>query len=400
MTTDRSLKVFLVVGEESGDQLGARLMAALRRQDETIAFAGVGGDRMAGEGFASLFPLHDIAVMGIGPVLRRLPTILRRIRETVAAVVAARPDVLVIIDSPDFTHRVARQVRARLPDLPVVDYVSPSVWAWRPGRARRMAAYVDRLLALLPFEPAVHARLGGPATSYVGHPLIDRPEVLRPAPGERLAIEATDEPTLLVLPGSRSGELDRMLKLYGEVVGHLAASGRRFRLRLPAVERLRERISAETADWAVRPEIVVGEAAKFAAFRQAHAALATSGTVTLELALAGVPMVVAYARDPLFKLVTEIVRRLPGQVLITSFVLPNIILGHNAIPEYLDPDLAPAMLATRVGSLLEPGTPRAAQVAELERLWSVMALPDGRPAADSAADIVLRLAREGRPATR
>ena len=188
MTTDRPLKVFLVVGEESGDQLGARLMAALRRQDETIAFGGVGGDRMAGEGFASLFPLHDIAVMGIGPVLRRLPTILRRIRETVAAVVAARPDVLVIIDSPDFTHRVARQVRARLPDLPVVDYVSPSVWAWRPGRARRMAAYVDRLLALLPFEPAIHARLGGPATSYVGHPLIDRPEVLRPAPGERLAI--------------------------------------------------------------------------------------------------------------------------------------------------------------------------------------------------------------------
>lgn len=398
MTLGRPIKVFLVVGEESGDQLGARLMAALREtSDRPIAFAGVGGERMALKGLSSLFPLHDIAVMGIGPVIRRLPVILSRIAETAGAAIAWQPDVMVIIDSPDFTHRVAAAVRRAMPDIPIVDYVSPSIWAWRPGRARKMAAYVDHLLALLPFEPEMHARLGGPPASYVGHPLIDAPELLRPAPAERSAIGDTNTPTLLVLPGSRGGEIDRMLALYGEVVGRLAASGRRFRLRLPAVERHRERIVADTASWAVVPEIIVGERDKFAAFRGAHAALATSGTVTLELALAGVPMVVAYSRDPLFKLVSEVVRRIPGQVQISSFVLPNIILGANAIPEYLDPQLDPAVLAAKVGALLSDGPERAEQVTALERLWSVMALPDGRPAADSAADIVLALARDGRP---
>lgn len=393
MTAPPPPRVFLVAGEESGDQLGARLMAALRRAEPEISFAGVGGDRMAAEGLESLFPLHDIAVMGIAPVLARLPTLVKRISETAAAVCAGAPDVLVIIDSPDFTHRVARKVRRRRPDIPIVDYVSPTVWAWRPGRARRMAGYVDRLMALLPFEPAVHARLGGPPTTYVGHPLTDRPELLRPAPGERSPLDGHAKPTLLVLPGSRSGELDRMLGLYGAVVGHLAARGRPFGLRIPAVDRLAPRIAAETGGWAVVPEIVTGEAEKWAAFRSAHAALATSGTVTLELALSGVPTVVAYARDPLFRLLSEIVRRIPGQVQVRSFVLPNIILGANVMAEHLDPDLDPARLAAEVGALLGEGPERAAQQGALARLWQVMAPPGGRPAAEVAAEIVLEAAK-------
>jgi lipid-A-disaccharide synthase len=397
MTGEAPLRVFVVVGEESGDQLGARLMAALKRLSlRPVAFAGTGGERMAGEGLESLVDLHDIAVMGIGPVIARLPTILEAIARTAGAAIAFRPDVVVIIDSPDFTHRVARDIRAALPAVPIVDYVSPSVWAWRPGRAGRMTAYVDHLLALLPFEPEMHARLKGPETTYVGHPLIDRPELLRPAAGERPPLAGPDGPTLLVLPGSRSGELDRLLPFHGAVVARLAAAGHKFRLRLPAVERHRSRIEAETAGWAVRPEIVAGEAAKFAAFRSAHAALATSGTVTLELALAGVPMVVAYARDPLFRMVTEVVRRLPGQVQVTSMVLPNIILGDNVIPEHLDPDLDPERVATEVAGLLEAGPARVRATQALDRLWSVMALPDGRPAADSAAAVVLDLARTGR----
>ena len=199
----RALTVWLVAGEDSGDALGAGLMAALRaRAGGPVRFGGVGGEAMAREGLASLFPIGDVAVMGFLPVLARMRLLLRRIRETAAALVAAHPDVLVIIDSPGFTHRVAQRARAALPDLPVIDYVSPSVWAWRPGRAPAMRAYVDHVLALLPFEPEAHRRLGGPPCSYVGHPLIERLADLRPDTAERLRRAALPR-QLVVLPGSR-----------------------------------------------------------------------------------------------------------------------------------------------------------------------------------------------------
>ena len=171
--TGKPLRVFLVAGEESGDRLGAPLMRALRERRKDVTFFGVGGAQMQGEGLTSLFPISDLAVMGFNAVARKLPLIFRRIRETVRAVIATHPDVLVIIDSPDFTHRVARRVRKLAPSIPIVNYVSPSVWAWRPGRARSMRRYVDHVLALLPFEPQAHERLGGPPCSYVGHPLAE-----------------------------------------------------------------------------------------------------------------------------------------------------------------------------------------------------------------------------------
>ncbi|HOV03902.1 MAG TPA: lipid-A-disaccharide synthase, partial [Kaistiaceae bacterium] len=228
--------VFMVVGEESGDQLGARLMVALKEQlDAEVRFSGVGGERMAREGLTSIFPLTDISVGGITAVLARLPTIVKRIRQTKRAALAARPDVIVAIDSPEFTHNVAKRVRKADPSIPIVDYVSPSVWAWRPGRARKMAAYVDHLLAILPFEPEVHRRLAGPPCSYVGHPLSDRLDVLRPAPGERAELGAAGvRPTLLVLPGSRHGEVTRLMGPIGETLRLLVAKGLDFELLLPA----------------------------------------------------------------------------------------------------------------------------------------------------------------------
>src|SRR5690606_7493231 len=172
-------------------------------------------------------PLDDIAVMGFTAVIGRLPTIIDRVHRTVDAVVAAKPDILVIIDSPDFTHAVAKRVRRRLPDLPVVDYVSPSVWAWRPGRARRMRGYVDHVLALLPFEPAAHQRLGGPACTYVGHPLIERLGELRPAHGERPPLAGGGPATVLVLPGSRRSEVSRLLPVFRETLPLVEAASRR-----------------------------------------------------------------------------------------------------------------------------------------------------------------------------
>lgn len=373
--------VFLIAGEESGDQLGMKLMQALRAAARDVRIRGVGGPGMEGQGLASLFPQTDIAVMGFIPVIARLPTLLRRIRETAEAILAAPPDVLVLIDSPDFTHRVARRVRARLPHLPIVDYVSPTVWAWRPGRARAMRAYVDHVLALLPFEPESHRRLGGPDCTYVGHPLIERLAVLRPDASEA-AGRAGDPPTVLVLPGSRRAEIERLMPIFGATVARVAAR-EPVNFVLPAVEHLRSRIEEATTSWPVKPCIVSGEAEKFAAFRRARAALAASGTVTLELALAQVPMVVAYQVP---KLEEWIVRALAT---VQTIVLPNLILGEAAIPQYVQADCEPRRLAEALLALVRDTPERARQMAALQRLDLAMRLPDGRSPSEVAARHVL-----------
>ena len=382
----RPLDVFVVAGEESGDQLGFKVMRALREATSgAVAFRGVGGHAMEAEGLKSLFPMADIAVMGFAPVIKKLPQLLARIRETADAAIARPPDVLLIIDSPDFTHRVARRVRAKLPDLPVVDYVSPSVWAWRPGRARKMRAYVDHVLALLPFEPAAHARLGGPACTYVGHPLIERLDQLRPNVQEAER-RAGLPPTLLVLPGSRRAEIERLMDVFGEAVAQVRARVGELDVVLPAVAHLEPLIRAKAAGWAAPPRIVLGEAEKLAAFRTARAALAASGTVTLELALAQVPMVVAYKVSGLESL---------ARFLITapSIVLPNLILGGRDIPEILQEACTPAALAEALAPLVAGGEAREGQLAALARLDGLMTLAGGEAPSARAARIVLETAR-------
>ena len=237
-TAGAPLRAFLVAGEESGDQLGAGLMRGLvERLGGNVAFAGVGGSRMEALGLAPLFPFSDLALHGITAVITQLPRVVRRMRETVAAVIAEQPDVLVVIDSPDFNLRVARRVHAKRPDIPIVDYVSPTVWAWRPGRAPWMAGFVDHVMALLPFEPEAHRRLGGPPCTYVGHPLVDRLASLRPAAGERPPLGQA-KPTVLLLPGSRHSEVSRLLAPFGEAVAEVVGRTGPIELLLPAVPHL------------------------------------------------------------------------------------------------------------------------------------------------------------------
>ena len=389
----RAWRVFLVAGEHSGDQLGFELMRALREAtDGAIAFSGIGGAAMEAEGLQSLFPLTDIAVMGILPVIGRLPTLLARIRETAAAIVAAPPDAMVIIDSPDFTHRVARRVRRALPGLPIVDYVSPTVWAWRPGRARAMHAYVDCLLALLPFEPAAHQRLGGPPCFYVGHPLIERLAELRPN-AEEAARRASGPPLIVALPGSRRSIMRRLIDDFGGALALLAREFGALEVVLPTMPHLAAEIADRVANWPVAPRIVLGEAAKLAAFRSARAALAASGTVTLELALSGVPMVGAYK-------VSLIEEPLKYVVTAPSILLPNLILGERAIPEILQRECTPASLASALTELVREGAPRDAQLAALSRLDALMQLPDGDTPSARAARLVLRtIAERSAPAS-
>lgn len=385
MRNSRPLKVFLVAGEHSGDALGAKLIGALKqRYGGRIAFAGVGGEDMVREGFTSLFPIEDVAVMGPMSILPRLPRILRRVYQTVDAALAFAPDAVVIIDSPEFTHPIAKRIRKRAPHIPIIDYVSPSVWAWRPGRAKRMRRYVDHVLALLPFEPEAHARLGGPSCTYVGHPLIEKLGDIEGADGAGLAARlglAAERPVLLVLPGSRTSEVGRLIDVFGEAVARVSARVP-VEVVIPAVRHVRDLIVSKTATWTPRPHIVdAGTADKYAAMRLARAALAASGTVTLELALAQTPSVVAYKVD-------KLIANLRFLLKVPSVVLANLVLGKNVYPEYLQEACTAEALADAILPLLDDAPERRAQLAALAETPEKLRLASSSPSI-AAADTVL-----------
>ncbi|HEY8336697.1 MAG TPA: lipid-A-disaccharide synthase [Tardiphaga sp.] len=377
-------KIFLVATEESGDRLGSALMKVLRqRLGDAVTFEGVGGSTMAREGLVSLFPIEDLSIMGFAAVAKQLPMILRRLRETTDAVLKAAPDILVIIDSPDFTHRVARRVRRRAPSIPIVDYVSPSVWAWRPGRARAMRGYIDHVLALLPFEPEAHRRLGGPPCTYVGHPLIEQIGQLRPNAEEQARRDA-QPPVLLVLPGSRRSEVRHHMAIFSATLGLLQQQGVAFDLILPTMPHLEEAVAAALQSWPVQPRVVVGEADKRAAFRIAHTALCKSGTSTLELAIAGVPMVAAYKGGDVEAWIAKRVIRS------ASVILANLVVGENVVPEFIQQDCTPEKLAPALRDMLGDTPQRQRQVEAFARLDTIMATGKASPSA-GAAEIVLSL---------
>ncbi|OAF02452.1 lipid-A-disaccharide synthase [Bradyrhizobium centrolobii] len=386
---DPKRKIFLIATEESGDRLGSALMKVLRqRLGDGVQFEGVGGRTMAREGLKSLFPIEELSIVGFAAVVQQLPKILRLIRKTADAVTEAAPDALVIIDSPDFTHRVARRVRARNPAIPIVDYVSPSVWAWRPGRARAMLGYVDHVLGLLPFEPEEYRKLRGPPCSYVGHPLIEQLSSLRPNAEEQKRRDG-EPPVLLVLPGSRRSEIRHHLDVFGSALGRLQAEGRAFELMLPTMPHLESTVREGVASWPVKPRIVVGEAERRAAFRIARAALAKSGTVTLELALSGIPMVTAYRVGAIEAF---ILRR---AIRVSSVILANLVIGRDVIPEFLQENCTPEMLAQALEEVLTDSPLRRQQVEAFARLDAIMSTGNKSPSV-LAADIVLATMRKGR----
>jgi lipid-A-disaccharide synthase len=346
---------------------------------------------MAAEGVASLYPIEDLPIIGFSAIPQRLPKILRLMRFTAKAVVAKRPHVLVIIDSPGFTRGIARRVRAADPTIAIVEYVSPSVWAWRPGRARVMRAYIDHILALLPFEPAVHQRLGGPPCTYVGHPLVEQVRNLRPNSEEsrrRLAMP----PVLLVLPGSRAGEIKRLLSIFSDAVALVRDRLGSLEVVVATVPHLVDPIRTAIARWPLPARIVVETAEKQAAFRIATAALAKSGTVTLELALAGVPMIAAYKVSAIEYIAVGrgILKRLP------SIILTNLLLGENVVPELLQHNCTAEELAAALLPLFGDTPERRRQVEAFSRLDAIMAVGSSAPAL-RAADIVLATAGRAVP---
>jgi lipid-A-disaccharide synthase len=347
--------IFIVTGEPSGDAIGAGLIAALsERTGGRLRVEGIGGERMAAEGLTSLVPLSDLAVAGIAEVLPRAPLILRRVRETVAAVQLLRPDAVVTIDSSGFSWRIAQRLRRRGERLPLIHYVAPMVWAWRAGRARRMARWYDHLLTLLPFEPPYFERVGLAAT-YVGHPVLDSGAERGDAARFRsMHGIGEDELVVTALPGSRSGEVSRLLPVFGAALSRLEHSVGPLRVAVPTVEIVRDLVAKGVRDWPGEPILARGPQAKYDAFAASRAALAASGTVALELALARLPMAVAYRLNPLTEALLDRVLK------VRQVNLINLILGRPLVPEYLRSDCSPEKLADGLAELIRDERVRTA----------------------------------------
>jgi lipid-A-disaccharide synthase len=379
--------VFLIAGEASGDNLGAGLMAALkRRTGGRIRFAGVGGVAMTREGLVSPFPISELSLMGLAEILPHLPRLFRRLSETAAEVARLRPDVVVTIDSPEFSFRIARRI-AKL-GIPRVHYVAPQVWAWRAGRARKLAGTVDRLMALLPFEPP-YFEDAGLACDFVGHPVVESGADRGDGAAFRTRHGIAPETTVIsVLPGSRHNEVLRLLPVFEGAVEILAQTQPNLVFAVSTVEAVGEEVAAAVRVWP-RPAIVVTDPVeKYDAFAASRAAIAKSGTVTLELALAGVPMVVCYKVSAV---TAFLVRRL---VRVDHVGLVNLLAERAVSPELIQEACTPASIAEKIAPLLEEGTPRAAQLAGFE---AVVGQLGGRSPAPSerAAEVVLEVISAG-----
>jgi lipid-A-disaccharide synthase len=355
-----ALRLFLLAGEPSGDRLGAALMAGLRQLHPDIAFHGIGGPLMQAGGLDSLFPMEELAVMGIAEVLPKYLHLKRRIRETAEAALACQPAALITIDSPDFSFRVAKIVRAARPELRTIHYVAPSVWAWRPGRAAKMARYIDHVLALLPFEPP-YMTAAGMTCDFVGHPVVAEPLATSQ---EAAAMRAEGAgPLLLALPGSRRSEVARLAPVFGGVVAELAKAHSGLRVALPTVRGVAGLVGELTAGWAVPPEIITDPARKRAAFAAADVALAASGTVSLELAANGCPMVIAYDMAPL---TLWLMRRMAR---IDTVTLVNLVSESRVVPEFIGELCRPGLIAPAVQAVLDDPTAQThAMQLTMERL--------------------------------
>jgi lipid-A-disaccharide synthase len=389
MASSGAPHIFLVATEPSGDLMGASLMAALRRRcGDGVRFSGVGGARMAAEGLDTLFPLADIAVMGAVELVPQLPRLFNRIRRTAEAALAAKPDALVSIDGLAFNARVAARLADRA--FPIVHFVAPKVWAWRPGRARKLAGLVDHLMVQLPFEPPWFERYGLP-TTYVGHPIIETAAGQGDGTRFRQAHGIAPNARLLtVLPGSRRGEVQKLLPVFGETLRQLAARHPGLRVAVPTVETVAHLVRAAAQSWPGDPILIEGDGEKYDAFAASDAALAASGTVALELGMARVPSVIAYLINPLTAFV---VRRL----LTTKYAnLVNIMLDRPAVPELLQENCTPDKLAAAIDRLLTDPVAVAAQREAYAEVARMMLLPDGAVPGDRAADVVLDVIRQGR----
>ncbi len=381
------MRLFLIAGEPSGDALGAALMAGLKALNPSVSFEGIGGPLMEAEGLQSRFPMEELSIMGLMEILPKYAHLKRRIAETAAAVTATAPDALITIDSPDFCLRVARLVRAADPGQRTIHYVAPTVWAWRPGRAAKMAPLIDHVLALFPFEPS-YMEAVGMTCDFVGHPVVTQP---RATPAQAAAFRAShaiapDQPLLLCLPGSRRGEVTRLLPRFRDAIATLSAKHPGLAIVLPTVRGVAPLVREMTGDWPTRPLILEASDDKRSAFATATLALAASGTVSLELAANRVPMVIAHDFN---RLTWWLMKR---AALIDTVTLVNIVSETRAVPEFLGPACQPAPIAAALDRILTDPAARAAQDAAADLTMSRLGEGGEPPGLRAARSVMAHLA--------
>ncbi len=383
---DRGPLVYLIAGEPSGDALGANLMRALREKTGgKLRFAGIGGEMMTAQGLSSLLPIGDLSIMGLAEVLPRARRILQRVRQTVTDIRRLRPDIVVTIDSSGFNWRVAQRLRRAGETLPLIHYVAPMVWAWRSGRARRMARWYNHLMTLLPFEPPYFEAVGL-SCSYVGHPVVEMGADKGDGPGFRKRHGvAPGAKLLVVLPGSRHNEVTRLLPIFAGAVARLAKRYPGLTIAIPTTENVAEDVAAMVAAWPVKVMVLRGTSERFDAFAACDVALAASGTVALELALAKAPTVVAYRVNPIsFWLIRFTIKARYAHLL-------NMILKREAVPELLQDDCTPENLANAVAHLLDDPDARKDQLSSCQEGLKAIGYGGVSPGSRAASEVLARI---------
>lgn len=393
--TEKKLHIFLVAGEASGDLLGASLMRGLKAAVPDIEFSGVGGEHMAAEGLQSLFPMQELSVMGVAEVLPKLFGILKRIRQTSREILRRKPDAVITIDSPDFCFRVIKKIKAQTKSIPCIHYVAPSVWAWRPGRAKKIAQFLDHLLTLLPFEPPYFERHGLGAT-FVGHPVVEKSSSRGDSEIFRRQYRLTpDQPVLCMLPGSRMSELSRLLDKFLETADIVLRDRYNAVIVIPTLPHLKETIGKFFEGKGINPILVFGESEKFNAFAASRVAIAASGTVSLELALTDTPHIIAYKLSP-------VSAWLARHLVHTPYVnLVNILLKRRVVPELLLEDCEPGPMSRELLKLMDDKGARGAQLQGFREALIMLGLGDpetpGQRAARAVLDVIGVRAGSSRP---
>jgi len=375
----------LVAGEASGDQLGGRLMAAIKRQEPGARFIGVGGPRMEGEGLQSLFPMNEMSVMGLTEVIPHIPHLLKRIAQTADFAKSEKPDAVVTIDAPDFSFRVGKKLKGK--GIPLIHYVAPSVWAWREGRAKKIAGFLDHLLALLPFEPPYFEKEGLP-TTFIGHSAV---EERHDGNGDRFRANHgldANKRLLAVLPGSRNSEVKRLLPVFRQVIEAIARKYPDARIVVPTVSKVADTVTEEMKSWPLAPIVVATDQERHDAFAAADCALAASGTVSLELAISGVPHVIAYQVNAI---TGWIAKRL---IKIDTVTIVNLVLGRKLIPEFLQENCKAKNIIPVLDALLGDNPTREQQKSGFDEACRMLGFGDRAPSEKAAEQILDIIAKK------
>jgi lipid-A-disaccharide synthase len=383
MTTHSPKRIFILAGEASGDILGGRLMAAL--QDQTpipIDFVGVGGETMKAKGLESLFPMSDLSVMGLTEVLSHLPRLWKRLRQTEHSVLALKPDIIITIDAPDFCFRLAKRLRKS--GIPHVHYTPPTVWAWRPGRAKKIAKIIDHLLAIYPFESTYFEKEGLPCT-FVGHTVMET-GIEKIDSQQFRAQHGIDKeaPLLCLLPGSRVSEIQNLLPIFKQTIELLETQHPDLCLVIPLAPAIKTQVINLTKTWDIPIIFAQGEAERYAAMRSSTVALAASGTVNLELAMARTPFVIAYKVSALTAWLAKRLIKIPYVAMV------NILSKKQVVPELLQENCEPGKLAEAVSQLLIDPQARQVQIIEFEKVTQMLC-PKGVLPSQEAAKVVLKI---------